>query len=52
MKVKELIEELGKCNQDADVHVKTSQGYEPHIVEVDIGNPRSCAAEVLLIAAT
>jgi hypothetical protein len=45
MKVKELIEELQKCNKDADVVV----GDFNAIVEVDRGNPVSCVSPVTLI---
>ena len=49
MKVKELIEELQKCNPDAKVESTTPRGGEFDVVEVDVGNPASCASAVLII---
>jgi len=45
MKVRELIEELQKCNPDAEVVLDDADS----LVEVDYGNPSSCAASVILI---
>ena len=44
MKVKELIEELEKCNKDADVVV----GYFNLVIRVDSGIPSSCVQPVTL----
>lgn len=46
MKVKELIEELQKCNPDAKVEVD-SQGGDT-IAEVKKGNPASSTTPVIL----
>lgn len=44
MKVKELIEELQKCNPDATVEIAVGAGFD--IAEVDIANPESCVGVV------
>ena len=51
MKVKELIEELQKCNQNADVFTinKKTVGDSDKVVDVDKGNPASSVSEVVII---
>jgi hypothetical protein len=46
MKVKELIEELKKCNQDADVVI----GEFNKIIDMDLGVPSSCVSPVIIEA--
>lgn len=51
MKVKELIEELQKCNPDAKVEVDAGLGKdELDRISVDIGNPASCVGVVTIHA--
>lgn len=53
MKVKELIEELKKCNPDAEVKVcviQHTRNYEGKVTEVNVGNPKSCANPVTIFA--
>jgi len=48
MKVKELIEELQKCNPDANVDIAFN-GRFTQAVEVDVANPESCASPITII---
>jgi hypothetical protein len=48
MKIKELIEELQKCNPDAQVKVEVRR-YGETIAEVKKGNPESCAVDVVIV---
>lgn len=62
MKVKELIEELQKCNPDAKVEgrslareedeqtICSDEEYEGHVVEIKSGNPASSAVPVVIIS--
>ena len=49
MKVKELIEELEKCNPDATVKVNVPGKTTRSICEIKTGNPLSCAADVTIV---
>ena len=52
MKVKELIEELQKCNPDAKVEINTSLRGKDELeyITVHVGNPASCACTVEIFA--